>query len=63
MGRFLSGFAEGQAKHKSDSALLREARSSYMTSNDANISDAYRNAARKELLNRGFNPKTGKFEK
>lgn len=60
---YLDGFLSNQAKNKSDSALLRESKSSYRSSGDAKISDANRTAARKELLSRGYNPRTGKFEK
>ena len=60
---FLDGFLDNQAKLKSNNELLREARSSYKSSDVDRINDAHRTAARKELLSRGYNPKTKKFEK
>lgn len=61
---FLGDFLDGQAKNKSNSALLHEARSSFSSgTGDSRIDDAHKRAARKELLSRGYNPKTGKFEK
>ena len=60
---YLDGFLSNQAKNKSDSALLREARNNSRSSSVEKINDAHRTAARKELLNRGYNPKTGKFDK
>lgn len=62
MGKYLDGFLSNQAKYKSNNELLRESRNSYSSSSEERINEAHRKAARKELLDRGYNPKTKKFE-